>query len=282
MSNPPFGLPPALASLEAVLRNWEAPPPVFIGGHQPSAGKKFLAAALVSVTSAGGWVFHYSGVLFPDSLVPAVTDGGFAVFDNFVWNPVAEGIYEAPGYSMSKDALVRAYATIQGQIGPNTTGKFNPVLQIRYSQSSSSDPNMWTADGNPMWAADPTTLMWQGLSPWQNWTKGQLQTTYVQLRVVHDFTDGLPLLQLFTPVVDQPFLSDSGSSVAISAGGTAITFANLNFLNPPSVTCTALTVNGDTAGSATASAISATGFTGHVFDTIGNDVGGTMNWQAHT
>jgi len=221
-------------------------------------------------------------VLIPDSASLASADTGFAIFDNFVWNPVAQGIYEAPGFPLAKEALVRAYASEQAQLGPGTTGKINPILQIRYSQSASQDPLMWTAEGNPMWAADPTTAMWSGLSPWQNWTKGQLQTTFVQLRVIFNFADGLPVLQQFVPVVDQPFLSDSGKAVTVAPGGTPVAFANPNFLNPPVVHLSIVSVNGDTAGFWSASPVSATGFTAHIFDHTGADVGGVVDWSANT
>ena len=248
--------------------------------------RRFLSAALLPAAPAAGvasgWVYHYSGVLIPDSAVLAAADTGFAIFDTFVWNPVAQGIYEAPGFTMTKEALVRAYATVQAQLGPGTTGKVNPILQIRYSQSASQDPAMWTADGNPMWAADPNTPMWSGLSPWQNWTKGQLQTTFVQLRVVFNFADGLPILQQFVPVVDQPTLTDSGKGVTVAPGGTPVAFNNVNFLNAPVVHPSLVSVNGDTTGFAQAGAVSATGFTAFVFDHTGADVGGVIDWTAST
>ena len=247
--------------------------------------RTFAVALLPAAPSAGaasGWVYHYSGVLIPDSATLARTDTGFAIFDTFVSNPMAQGIYEAPGFEMTKEALVRAYASVQAQLGPGAAGKVNPILQIRYSQSASQDPAMWTADGNPMWAADPNTPMWSGLSPWQNWTKGQLQTTFVQLRLVFNFADGLPVLQQFVPVVDQPFLSDSGKGVAVAPGGSFIPFNNSSFLNAPVVHMSIVSVNGDTTGFWSAVDVSATGFTGHIFDHTGVDAGGVTDWSANT
>jgi hypothetical protein len=277
---------PAVAFPTALFPKKRRPALLLRRRRRPLPARRTLTAApLPAAPAAGvasGWVYHYSGVLIPDGASLAAADTGFAVFDTYVWNPVAQGIYEAPGYVMTKEALVRAYASIQAQLGPDAPGKVNPILQIRYSQSESQDPAMWTADGNPMWAADPNTPMWSGLSPWQNWTKGQLQTTFVQLRVIFHFADGLPVLQQFVPVVDQPFLSDSGQAVTVAPGGTDIAFANSNFLNPPVVVPVAVSVNGDSTGFASASPVSATGFTAHVFDRSGADVGGVIVWSAHT
>src|SRR5438045_3680395 len=63
-----------------------------------------------SAGTLSGFVVHYTGVLVPDSTSHAVADIGFAVFDNFVWNPVAQATYTAPAVPFTKLALLRVWA----------------------------------------------------------------------------------------------------------------------------------------------------------------------------
>jgi len=94
-------------------------------------------------------------------------------------------------------------------------------------------------------------------------------------------SDGLPVIQQFTPVVDQPPLADGANGVAVAAGGQRINFANPNFLAPPAVTVSVASVTGGGTGTATAVAVDANGFTAHVFGASGTDTGGSINWSAH-
>lgn len=235
-----------------------------------------------SAGTLSGFVAHYTGVLVPDSTSHANTDAGFAVFDNFVWNPVAQCSYTAPAVPLAKLALLRAWASIVATLGPGATGKANPMLYIRWSQNLGGDPLMWAADpSTAMWAADPATLMWTGLTGWTLWTKGTILTTFVQQQLVVNTSDGLPIVQQFTPMVDQPPLADGANGVAIQAGGQRVNFANANFLSAPAVTVSVASVAGGGAGSASAVAVDANGFTAHVFNVSGTDTGGSINWSAH-
>ena len=62
----------------------------------------------------------------------------------------------------------------------------------------------------------------------------------------------------------------------MAAGGQAIAFAQ-QFHTAPRV---AATVDGTSALIATKENVTTTGFTAHVFNTGGTDVGGTLDWQA--
>jgi len=235
-----------------------------------------------SAGTLAGFVAHYTGVLVPDSTSHASADTGFAVFDNFVWNPVAQCAYTAPAVPFSKLALLRVWASMAAALGPGATGKANPLLYIRWSQNLGGDPPMWAADPTTaMWATDPTTLMWTGLTGWVLWTKGTILTTFVQQQLVVNTADGLPIVQQFTAVVDQPPLADGANAVAVAAGGQRINFSNTNFLAPPAVTVTVAAVAGGGTGTATAVAVDANGFTAHVFTATGVDAGGSINWSAH-
>jgi hypothetical protein len=234
-----------------------------------------------SAGTLSGFVVHYTGVLVPDSTSHANADAGFAVFDTFVWNPVAQATYTAPAVPFTKLALLRVWASMAAALGPGAAGKANPLLYIRWSQNLGGDPPMWATDPTAMWAADPTTLMWTGLTGWTLWTKGTILTTFVQQQLVVNTADGLPIIQQFTPVVDQPPLADGANAVPVGAGGQRINFANTNFLAPPAVTVTVAAVTGGGAGTASAVAVDANGFTAHVFNAAGSDTGGSINWSAH-
>ncbi len=235
-----------------------------------------------SAGTLSGFVTHYTGVLVPDSASLAGADTGFAVLDNFVWNPVAQCVYTAPAAPFAKLALLRAWASIVAALGPGAAGKANPLLYVRWSQNLGGDPPMWAADpGTQMWSSDPTTLMWTGLTGWTLWTKGTILTTYVQQQLVVNTADGLPIIRQFTPVVDQPPLSDGANGVAVAAGGQRINFANPNFLAPPAVTVAVASVAGGGGGAASSVAVDANCFTAHVFNAAGTDVGGSINWSAH-
>lgn len=230
-----------------------------------------------------GFVTHFSGVLVPDSAVLANTDAAQDVFDNFVWKPVAQCVYAAPGVTLDKTAQLRAWASITARLGPGPNGtqadgKPNPLLFLRYSLTGAADPLMWNADPTTlMWGADPTVPMWAGTTPYMQWTKGVLLTAFVQQEIVVNTSDGLPIIQSFVPTVDQPPLTDGARGVVIAPGGSRIDFANLDFLEPPFVTPVA-----QGGLFATASAVDANGFTAHIYDTSAADVGGTLdNWTAN-
>ena len=77
-----------------------------------------------------GFVKHdVSGWLVPDSNNLA-SDDDFDTFDVFVPNPFPIAIYEAAEIDIGFDSSVRAYAELEGVLGPGETGSADPFLAV--------------------------------------------------------------------------------------------------------------------------------------------------------
>lgn len=227
-----------------------------------------------------GWVEHFSGALLYDSAVLANTDTGTAVFDNYVWQPVARADYVSPLFTIVKDITFTAYANIVAVAGPGILTDINPQLFISYGVAPTTDPPMWTTDASPMWSGDSNEMFATQMSDWFQWTKGAVTTAAISYRLTAFASDGLPVIQQFEPIADQPAQQDgniTGVPVSIAVGGSNITFNNENFIVIPSVTVTPV---GTTGLSGVASNITTEGFTAQILNSSGTDVGGLANWQA--
>lgn len=184
--------------------------------------------------------------------------------------------YEAPILGFTKKGLIRCAAAVAAELLPGEVGAPRPLVYARYSEDIVTDPLMWDADSTtPMWTSD-TTPMWTGFGPYELWTKGIVRTAAVQMKVVSFTATGRCRITSFVPTVDQPPLRDAANGVSIPAGGARITFAMTDFLTPPFTQATAQTVGLN----ATASDVDADGFTAHVVNSSGTDVGGLINWTA--
>ncbi len=197
-------------------------------------------------------VKHYTGVLVPDSQNLASADG-FETFDQFVVNPVPSAIYEAPQFDIDFDDTVRVWGDITSALGPGeTVGVADPRLEIDYRLGAGA---------------------FDGFEPWNI---GNVEARFLKLRLNLDTSKGVAKVTGFKPTVDLLERTEGASGVAVGAGGSAITFAR-RFHTTPRV---AVTADGTTALIATKEAVSVTGFTAHVFNTGGSDVGGTVDWQS--
>jgi hypothetical protein len=78
------------------------------------------------------------------------------------------------------------------------------------------------------------------------------------------------------PTLDVAAHTESAMGIVIGASGTAITFTN-RFHFTPNIQ---LTVQGGTGYTASFTAQSATGFTAHVYNSSGSEIGGTIDWTA--
>ncbi|MEE8534769.1 MAG: hypothetical protein V3S45_01915 [Kiloniellales bacterium] len=200
-----------------------------------------------------GFVKHHTGVLVPDSQNLA-SDDGFETFDQFVVNPVASATYEAPEFVLSFDDTVRVWGTIISELGPGeTTGLADPALEIDHRLNAGA---------------------YDGFEPW---TIGNVEAGFIKLRLVLDTSIGVAKVIGFEPTVDLFERTVGGRGVVVGASGTGIGFGGKKFHFLPRVT---VTVDGASALIATKSFVLPTGFTAHVFDTGGTEVGGTVDWQA--
>ncbi len=197
-------------------------------------------------------VKHYTGILVPDSQNLASADG-FETFDQFVVNPVASAIYEAPEFDIDFDDTVRVWGDITSALGPDeTVGVAAPDFEIDYRQDAAA---------------------YDGFEPW---TIGNVDARFIKQRLVLDTAKGVAKVTGFKPTVDLLERTEGASAVVVGAGGLAINFAR-RFHATPRV---AVTAEASAARIATKDAVSVTGFSAHVFDTGGTEVGGTVDWQA--
>jgi hypothetical protein len=197
-------------------------------------------------------VKHYTGVLVPDSQNLA-SDDDFDTFDIFVVNPVAIAIYEAPEFDIDFDDTVRVWGDIASVLGPGeTVGVAAPAFEVDYRKA---------ADG------------FDGFEPW---TIGNLEARFIKHRLVLDTSKGVAKVTGFKPTVDLLERDEGATSVAVAASGQAISFAR-TFHVAPRVTVTA---DAAAARIATKDSVTTSGFTAHVFNTGGSDVGGTVDWSA--
>ena len=199
-----------------------------------------------------GFVKHHTGVLVPDSQNLA-SDDGFETFDLFVPNPVASAIYEAPAFDVDFDDTVRVWGDVVSALGPGETlGVADPALEIDYRKNASA---------------------FDGFEPW---SIGNIEARFVKLRINLDTSKGVAKVTGFKPTVDLIERTEGAKAATVAAGGQAIAFAQ-QFHTAPRV---AATVDGTSALIATKENVTTTGFTAHVFNTGGTDVGGTLDWQA--
>lgn len=198
------------------------------------------------------FVHHWTGALVPDSQDLASLDT-WDTFDLFVPNPYATCYYR-PKTDIDIGFVddVRAWADINAALGPGvTTGSPLPFTEIDYHEGTEFD----------------------GYEPW---TIGLIRARYVRMRLGVTTADGLCHVSRYRVNVDVAEQSESGSGVVIPATGLAIIFVN-PFHNAPSIQ---ITVAGGAALIATYTGASGTGFTAHVYNTDGTEVGGTINWTA--
>ncbi len=198
------------------------------------------------------FIKHYSGVLVPDSQDLASV-GGFDVFDKFVRNPVVTAIYEAAEQDIDFDDSARIFAEVLSVLCPGeSVGVADPQHEIDHRLNAGA---------------------YDGFEPW---SVGSVKFRFVKQRIVLTPANGVAKITGFNPTIDLKERTEGANSVTIGAGGTAITFAR-QFHQTPLVK---VIVDGASALIATKTGVTTTGFTAHVFNISGAEVGGTIDWEA--
>lgn len=197
------------------------------------------------------FVEHWTGVLVPDSQDAASIDT-WNTFDIFVPNPYATCTYEAPEKDVLFTDTVRVWASFGATLGPGVVSGFpNPTLEIDYHAGTGYD----------------------GFEPW---TIGDVTGRYFKEKLILKTADGVAYISSFKPTLDVVSHTEQATSVVVGSGGTAIVFAN-RFHFTPNIQ---ITVQGGAGLTASFTGQSAIGFTAHVYDSTGAEVGGTINWTA--
>ncbi|MEO6147183.1 MAG: phage tail protein [Sulfuriferula sp.] len=211
--------------------------------------------------TVSGFLKHWTGVLAPLGQFACSTythweDFGVVYLGStpYVPDPVATATYTQNAQDTAYNDTLRLWSIITATPGPSVSGTPVTAFSLDYWLSGAVDPNVFNA-----------------------WGSASAQLRYFRGRVTE--TPGIvpSYISVFTITADKQSANKSdGANFVVAAGGTAVTFT-ATFHAPPFVNCIVI---GSTALFATASNITATGCTIHVFNTSGADVGGTVNWTA--
>ncbi|MBM4297038.1 MAG: hypothetical protein FJ143_04790, partial [Deltaproteobacteria bacterium] len=195
---------------------------------------------------------HWTGVLIPDSTKLASAHTKAELFEQFVPYPYATCQYEAPEVGLGFDASVRTWADIDSVLGPGlTVGVADPDLQLDYRRNAGS------YDG------------------YENWTIGTATGKYFKHRLNLDTSRGKPVIRGFKPVIDTEKRTETGTGITVGTTGTTVTFAT-PFHTTPNVE---VINEGSTPLIPTRTAVSGSGFTAHLYNTSGTQVGGTAGYR---
>lgn len=176
----------------------------------------------------------------------------FAVFDNFLQNPVAEGYYEPAERDLGFLANdLRIYGVLDGTTGPNVVGTPEFAFQLAYAGT----------DGV--------------FNSFADWVLGTLTARYLKFRAVMRGSAVRSVLQAFMPVVDASTRQETGT-VTVPVGGILVPFAQ-EFHFVPNVQVSPV---GATPLIPNRPSTTRTGFYVQLFNTAGVDVGGVADWTA--
>jgi hypothetical protein len=211
--------------------------------------------------TVSGFLKHWTGVLSPLGTFACShythwEDFGVVYSGStpYVPDPVATATYTENTVDTVYNDTLRVWPIITATPGPSVSGTPNTAFSLDYWLSGASDPNAYTA-----------------------WTTGSAQLRYFKGRVTETPGTVPSYISTFTVTADkQNKTQQDGANQVVAAGGTAVTFTT-PFHSPPFVNCLVI---GSTALFASASNITSTGCTLHVFNTSGTDIGGTVNWTA--
>lgn len=206
-----------------------------------------------------GFVVHWpTAKLVPDSQALAADLSDDELWDHVVWDPVAEATWEGREIDLGFDArATRAWADIQWALVPGGSESPDVGLEVDFRDDAAA---------------------YDGFAPW---TLGRFDGRFVtpRIRAAIPGPHGVPTISGFTFTADGEERSEGASGVTIAPGGTAIVFAQrFHQLGRISITPDA-----DASGGVRVPAYSAkstAGFTAHLYDLGGNDVGGVADWDA--
>jgi len=200
------------------------------------------------------FVKHWTGKLIPSDQHPPSYYSGFDNF-SFVPTPALICTYESPEQDGGFDDNVGVWGVIESALGPGVTeGVANPGLLIDYRLAAGA---------------------YDGFEPW---SIGKVSAQYVKHMLRLDTSVGKAVVTGFLPTLDQDERVEKGRGVVVTPGGTAVVF-DAEYHKEPYVE---ITVIAATALIGTAVSVSTAGFTVHVFDNTGADVGGVVNWKAES
>lgn len=208
------------------------------------------------VDRSNGFVKSWDGLLVPDSTTAASGHTNAQLFEQYVPFPVAVSFYRTMADDVGFDSALRVFFNNTVFLGRSQTAALVLSNAIDTWLTGGSDPNSFTT-----------------------WTIGQVTFRYIrgEIRLTNTATH-IGYVQQFEMLADQTeAITDGNAGVTVAGGGTPILF-DRQFHQPPAIVVTPITSGTALIGSA--SNITTTGCTLHVYNTSGTDVGGTVNWVA--
>ena len=197
------------------------------------------------------FVKHWTGVIVPNNQ-DQVLSTDWATFDSYVINPVALCTYEGVQLDSLSDGDERLWVDEDSNLGPGVaSGAPDPNFYIRYRKLADA------------------------YNAYQLWGIGFVTARYIQGKIIMDTTKGIPLITGMKIVSDRSESVQGAVDVVVPSTGLVITFSPQYRLLPR----LSVSVKGSSLN-ATYTANTVTGFTAHVFDITGTEVGGTISWSA--
>jgi hypothetical protein len=193
---------------------------------------------------------HWTGKLFCNSQGVAVDDG-WNTFDQYVPNPYASCGYISTELDLGFDDMVRTYCDVTAAAGPGVADFNLPVLELDYKPAAGS---------------------YDGYEPW---TIGSITARYLKYQVTIDTSLGVPYLLAMAPLADIGDQSETITDLTVGAGGTVINFVEQYHLTP----AIQVSIKSGSALIPTFTSPGPTGFTAHVFNTSGTEVGITAGYS---
>ncbi len=193
-----------------------------------------------------GFVRHPTGVLVPESTSDNTTIG-WRVFDEFVPDPIASATYEGAEIDVDFDDTLRVWGELTAVLGPGETGQANPTFQI------------------------DTKLDGDAYSGYSDWSGGRIEFRYLKGKLVLSTDNGVAYIKAMDVTVDVAERIQRVEGITVAASGQAIVFPRqyhtVPFVQPYYVGSSILIP--------TLTSVTGTGFTLHLYNTSGADVGGT-------
>jgi hypothetical protein len=200
-----------------------------------------------------GFVKTVNNALIPDSTKAANLHTNAELFEQFVPYPVATCTYVTPEIDKGLDASARIWADIVSTLGRGvTTGTASPVNKIDYKLAAGA------YDG------------------FENWIIGTANFRYLKSEIVLTPAIGKAVITGFSTWVDNAAFTQSAGGLTVAAGGSAFSFPVPFHLVP----LVQPRNEGATPLLPTATGITTTGVTLHLFNTSAADVGGTGGYDA--
>ncbi|HVA15468.1 MAG TPA: hypothetical protein VNF99_19625 [Stellaceae bacterium] len=207
------------------------------------------------IALGNSWTEPASGLLTATASPPGANTTGWDVFNLFVPDPVSACSYIADPVDTGFDAELRVFLAAQYGLGPGQSGVPSLSYAIDTWLTGQSDPAIFAS--------------WPSV--------GYVSMRYLRGKLSYAPVPGaLAYIADFVPTIDTAPTVETGNSLVVAPGGTAIVFPE-QFHIAPQVVGNCI---GNAALSVTVAAVSATGCTFHVWNSSGTDVGGTVNYEA--